>query len=57
LALLDQVALTRQEIVVTKRGRAVARLVPIEKAPSLRGSVLDADDIVEPIDVTWEANK
>jgi prevent-host-death family protein len=57
LALLDQVALTRQEIVVTKRGRAVARLVPIEKAPSLRGSVLDADDIVEPIDVVWEANK
>lgn len=57
LALLDQVALTRQEIVVTKRGRAVARLVPIEKAPSLRGSVLAADDIVDPVDVEWEANK
>ena len=57
LALLDQVSETRQEIVVTKRGRAVARLVPIEKAPSLRGSVLEADDIVDPIDVTWEANK
>ena len=56
LALLDDVALTRQEIVVTKRGRAVARLVPIEKAPSLRGSVLEADDIVDPIDVAWEAN-
>jgi len=57
LALLDQVAVTRQEIVVTKRGRAVARLVPIEKAPSLRGSVLQADDIIEPIDVAWESNK
>ena len=57
LALLDHVSETRQEIVVTKRGRAVARLVPIEKAPSLRGSVLEADDIVEPIDVKWEANK
>lgn len=57
LALLDQVAVTRQEIVVTKRGRAVAKLVPIEKAPSLRGSVLEADDIVDPIDVVWEANK
>jgi prevent-host-death family protein len=57
LALLDQVAATRQEIVVTKRGRAVARVVPIEKAPSLRGSVLQADDIVEPLDVVWESNK
>ena len=57
LALLDDVAATRQEIVVTKRGRAVARLVPIEKAPSLRGSVLQADDIVEPLDVVWESNK
>jgi prevent-host-death family protein len=57
LALLDHVAVTRQEIVVTKRGRAVARLVPIEKAPSLRGSVLEADDIVDPIDVVWEANR
>ena len=57
LALLDQVSVTRQEIVVTKRGRAVARIVPIEKAPSLRGSVLRADDIIEPIDVVWESNK
>jgi prevent-host-death family protein len=57
LALLDQVAVTRQEIVVTKRGRAVARVVPIEKAPSLQGSVLQADDIVEPLDVAWESNK
>ena len=57
LALLDQVAVTRQEIVVTKHGRAVARLVPIEKAPSMRGSVLQADDIVEPLDAAWESNK
>ena len=57
LALLDQVSMTRQEIVVTKRGHAVARLVPIEKAPSLRGSVLQADDIIEPIDVAWESNQ
>jgi prevent-host-death family protein len=55
LALLDQVAATRQEIVVTKRGRAVARVVPIEEAPSLRGGVLQADDIVEPLDVVWES--
>lgn len=49
--------MARQEIVVTKRGRAIAKLVPIEKVSSLRGSVLDADDILDPIDVAWEANK
>jgi prevent-host-death family protein len=30
LALLDEVAATRQPLVVTKRGRAVARLVPVD---------------------------
>ncbi|HUP50525.1 MAG TPA: type II toxin-antitoxin system Phd/YefM family antitoxin [Thermoanaerobaculia bacterium] len=57
LALLDEVAETGREIVVTKRGRAVARVVPVEKAAPLRGSVLQADDIVEPPDVEWEATR
>jgi prevent-host-death family protein len=57
LALLDQVAETREEIVVTKRGHAVARLVPIDKEHTLRGSVLKADDILEPIEPPWESNK
>jgi hypothetical protein len=40
------------------KGRAgQAGLAPIEKAPSLRGSVLEADDIVDSIDVAWDANK
>jgi prevent-host-death family protein len=30
LALLDEVAATRQPLIVTKRGRAVARLVPVD---------------------------
>lgn len=30
LALLDEVASSRQPLVVTKRGRAVARLVPVD---------------------------
>jgi prevent-host-death family protein len=46
LALLDEVAATRQPLVVTKRGRAVARLVPVdsgEQSPifgAARGSIL-----------------
>lgn len=45
LALLDEVAETRHEIVVTKHGRPIAKLVPIDRAPDLEGSVtIVADD-------------
>jgi prevent-host-death family protein len=56
LALLDDVERTRRSIVVTKRGRAVARLVPIEDstaAISLRGSVLYEGDLVSPVHERW----
>jgi len=39
LALLDDVARNRTEIIVTKHGRPVARVVPIEMAPSTEGSI------------------
>lgn len=39
LALLDDVADHRAEFVITKRGRPVARLVPVDGARDLRGSV------------------
>lgn len=39
LGLLDEVQQTGEAIVVTKRGRAVARLTPVEEPPSLLGSV------------------
>jgi prevent-host-death family protein len=58
LALLDQVDASGDEIVVTKRGRAVARLVPIRAKPkSMRGSVRVLGDIVAPIDGEWESMK
>jgi prevent-host-death family protein len=47
LSLLDEVARTRTSIVVTKHGRPVARLVPMDDEPrSTIGSVtlLAADD-------------
>lgn len=59
LKLLDEVAETGQEIIVTKRGKAVARLVPL--APkvrrSLRGSVLKQGDLLAPIGEPWDAGR
>lgn len=56
LALLDEVAETHAEFVVTKYGRPVARLVPIEPAGSLRGSVsfADPDDDLLSTDEEWD---
>ena len=39
LALLDEVAETKEELVVTKRGKAVAKVVPAEEPRSLVGTV------------------
>jgi prevent-host-death family protein len=56
LALLDRVAETGESLVVTKRGRPVARVVPMPSARSgsLRGSVTIRGDIVGPILDSWD---
>ncbi|MGH2935561.1 MAG: type II toxin-antitoxin system Phd/YefM family antitoxin [Gaiellaceae bacterium] len=38
LALLDEVAETKEELLVTKRGKAVAKVVPAQEPRSLIGS-------------------
>ena len=57
LKLLDTVALTRESLVITKRGKAVARLVPMPDTSDLfgamSGSVMQADDIVSPLKNEW----
>lgn len=59
LQLLDQVARDRESLTITKRGRPVARVVPIEAQGSLfgalRGSVIAADDLIAPVDERWDA--
>jgi len=58
LALLDEVSETGSELVVTKRGRPVAKLVPVEGGVSLRGTVtynVSDEELMAPIDVEWEA--
>jgi prevent-host-death family protein len=59
LALLDRVAETGEAIVVTKRGRPVARIVPARQTDraSLRGSVAVRGDIVAPILDDWEVDR
>jgi len=61
LQLLDEVAETREPLIVTKFGKPVAKLVPISDKVdiigALRGSVLWMGDIISPIDVEWDANK
>lgn len=59
LALLDEVAEGGGELVVTKRGRPVARVVPLGDRVSLRGSVefkVSDEELIAPIDETWEAD-
>jgi len=58
LGLLDHVALSGETLVITKRGRPVAKLVPVVQtpAPSLRGSVQYHGDIVGPLGEKWEAD-
>jgi prevent-host-death family protein len=62
LHLLDEVQQTRKEIVITKRGRPVARLVPVEKeVPTLfgrmKGTIKILGDIVGPTGEAWEADQ
>jgi prevent-host-death family protein len=59
LAILDEVASTGISIVVTKRGKPVARLVPVsgEAPPDLRGSVVREGDLLTPIASSWSADR
>ncbi|HEV3318548.1 MAG TPA: type II toxin-antitoxin system Phd/YefM family antitoxin [Solirubrobacteraceae bacterium] len=58
LAMLDEVAATGEEVVVTKRGRAVARVLAATEPESLRGSVtfnVPDEDLIAPLDIDWDA--
>ena len=59
LALMDEIAESGEEIVITKRGKPVAKLAPWERKPrtlfGAGGEIAIHGDIIEPIDVEWEA--
>jgi|GEM_PF-1024229 len=56
LALIDNVARTRQPLIVTKRGKPVAKVVPTDSHTprKLLGSVKFHGNIVDPILDEWE---
>ena len=64
LRLVDEVAQRRHVLVVTKRGKPIARVVPLDDAPlddalrRLRGTVIGGDS-VEDFDTgaVWEAHR
>jgi prevent-host-death family protein len=57
LALLDDVASTGENLVVTKHGKPVAVVVPFTEPDSLIGSILHEEDLVEPTGEVWDAER
>jgi prevent-host-death family protein len=65
LKLMDEVRATRRPIVITKRGKPVAKLVPVEEPEPrreifgcMKGTVTSHGDIIGPVDdVDWHAER
>ena len=62
LALLDEVVRTGKKIVITKNGKPVAELGPLQVTKRnargiLKGKLLIKGDIVSPLGVDWDALK
>jgi prevent-host-death family protein len=60
LKLLEQVENTRQPIIITKHGRAVAQLVPLPASPRslfgyMKNTVKYTREVASPLDVEWSA--
>jgi prevent-host-death family protein len=61
LQVIDEVQRLRMPIIITKRGKPVAKLVPLDEyhegfVGSMKGTMEIVGDIIGPIDVKWEAD-
>jgi prevent-host-death family protein len=61
LQVIDEVQRLRMPIVITKRGKPVAKLVPLDEHTgsfigSMKGTMAIVGDIISPINVKWEAD-
>lgn len=57
LALLDEVAERGETLVVTKHGKPVAKVVPVEPSKqTLLGSIVRETDLLSPIKASWDAD-
>jgi prevent-host-death family protein len=62
LKLMDEVEKTGEEIVITKNGRPVSKLVAVNGKRvtpygAMKGKIKILGDIISPIDVEWNAEK
>jgi len=60
LRLMDEVRDRHEDIVITKRGKPVARLVPYDEKPlpiygCMKGTITIIGDIVSPTGERWDA--
>jgi prevent-host-death family protein len=61
LQVMEQVNKTKTPVVITKRGKPIARLVPVETEPvdgfgCMKSATRIVGDVISPIAVEWEAN-
>jgi prevent-host-death family protein len=61
LRIMDRVKKTKRRVIITKRNKPVAQLLPIDEkaAPAygcMKGTVEILGDIVSPIDEVWDAD-
>ncbi|MGA8028456.1 MAG: type II toxin-antitoxin system Phd/YefM family antitoxin [Bryobacteraceae bacterium] len=62
LRILDEVAQSRKEVTITKRGRPVARLIPAHSNTQpllgrMKGSVEVHGDIIASVGEDWDADR
>jgi antitoxin (DNA-binding transcriptional repressor) of toxin-antitoxin stability system len=62
LAILDEVAVKRERIVVTKHGKSVAQIIPCphptgNRKNPLKNSIVFEKNIIDPVDVVWEEDR
>ena len=62
LKAMDQVKRTRKRIIITKRNKPIAQLVPLEEDViflfgAMQGSVEFLGDIISPIGEEWDADR
>ncbi len=61
LKLMDKVHRTKRKIIITKRNKPIAQLMPIEEESTklfgkMKGTIRIVGDIIEPIDEVWDAS-
>lgn len=62
LSIMERVKKNKKRIIITKRNKPIAQLLPIEEKVVLaygcmKGTVEILDDILSPIDEVWDADR